>query len=147
MIVGSIPFRLLVFTCLWLVLTEFLCCSEEEQKLPRAERFYSCLHNCATCVQFWEYGLYNGRRCAKRCVRQQGREVVDPDCNDPKMFNYNQEIIKMLLRIQRNATAAADHSPEPAVEDPDVDADVLADEATRSPRTRPSRHHHQNSVR
>lgn len=46
--------------------------------------------------------MYNGQRCAAHCLRQQGREIVDPDCNDPKMFNVSSNIIDRLMEMRQN---------------------------------------------
>src|SRR5947199_489453 len=50
---------------------------------------YLCLHNCALCVRQWEPGLYNGEKCARKCMKMRTTpRIVDPDCNSLKMFNY-----------------------------------------------------------
>ncbi|GAB6027543.1 hypothetical protein CHUAL_001788 [Chamberlinius hualienensis] len=78
----------------------------------KSDQFYFCLQNCANCVQFWEHGLYNGRRCATHCLRLQGKEIVDPDCNNPKMFNYSPKIIDLLLEAQQNRQQISPRLPE-----------------------------------
>ncbi|RWS05716.1 hypothetical protein B4U79_07971 [Dinothrombium tinctorium] len=48
-----------------------------------------CLHNCALCVRFWQSGLYNGEKCANRCMRfKQNPRVIDPDCKSIHFFNF-----------------------------------------------------------
>ncbi|GAB6026652.1 hypothetical protein CHUAL_013058 [Chamberlinius hualienensis] len=103
-----------------------LTTSSEQLTTVKPSQFYSCLQNCANCVQFWEYGLYNGRRCAKRCLRQQGREIVDPDCNNPKMFNYSPRIIDLLLESQRN------QQPQQQQQDEADDDEMLSDQPYQS---------------
>lgn len=50
---------------------------------------YLCLHNCALCVRQWESGLYNGEKCARKCLKHKSDPyIVDPDCTSLKLFNY-----------------------------------------------------------
>jgi hypothetical protein len=52
-------------------------------------KMYLCLNNCALCVRQWETGLYNGEKCAKKCLRfKNNPRIIDPDCNSLKFFNY-----------------------------------------------------------
>ena len=51
-------------------------------------KLYLCLHNCALCVRQWEPGLYNGERCARKCLKHKSNpKIIDPDCDSIKMFN------------------------------------------------------------
>lgn len=60
--------------------------SKEETIDPQV---YLCLHNCALCVRQWEPGVYNGEKCARKCIKfQENPRVVDPDCSSPRLFNY-----------------------------------------------------------
>lgn len=60
-------------------------------------KMYLCLNNCALCVRQWETGLYSGEKCAKRCLKFRANpRVVDPDCNQIKLFNH--KLIKSKLR-------------------------------------------------
>lgn len=53
-------------------------------------KLYLCFHNCALCVIQWEVGLYNGEKCAKKCLKfRSNPRIVDPDCNTLKFFNYS----------------------------------------------------------
>lgn len=60
--------------------------SKEETIDPQV---YLCLHNCALCVRQWEPGVYNGEKCARKCIKfQENPRVIDPDCSSPRLFNY-----------------------------------------------------------
>lgn len=62
-----------------------------------SHKLYLCLHNCALCVRHWEAGLYNGEKCAKKCLRfKSNPRIVDPDCNSLKLFNY--KVIKRRIK-------------------------------------------------
>lgn len=51
-------------------------------------KLYLCLHNCALCVRIWESGIYNGEKCAKKCLKYKSNpRIVDPECDQLKMFN------------------------------------------------------------
>uniref|UniRef100_T1JWS3 Eclosion hormone n=1 Tax=Tetranychus urticae TaxID=32264 RepID=T1JWS3_TETUR len=51
------------------------------------EKVYLCLHNCALCVRFWENGLYNGEKCARKCLKNKKRpKIIDPDCKILRFF-------------------------------------------------------------
>lgn len=51
-------------------------------------KLYLCLHNCALCVRVWESGLYNGEKCAKKCLKYKANpRIVDPECDQLKLFN------------------------------------------------------------
>lgn len=54
----------------------------------KKEKMQLCLHNCALCVQQFENGIYNGQKCARKCLRLKSKpKVVDPDCNVLRFFN------------------------------------------------------------
>ena len=71
-------------------------CEESDQKNDNKlitsnsnNRMYLCLNNCALCVRQWETGLYNGEKCAKKCLKLKANpRIVDPDCNAIKFFNH-----------------------------------------------------------
>ena len=51
--------------------------------------YYLCLHNCALCVRQWEAGVYDGEKCATKCMTSRSAPLlVDPDCKSLKMFDY-----------------------------------------------------------
>lgn len=64
--------------------------TENDEKLISSNsKMYLCLNNCALCVRQWETGLYNGEKCAKKCLKFKANpRVVDPDCNNIKFFNH-----------------------------------------------------------
>ena len=61
----------------------------DDKLISGNSKMYLCLNNCALCVRQWETGLYNGEKCAKKCLKFKANpRVVDPDCNNIKFFNY-----------------------------------------------------------
>lgn len=65
-----------------------LICRSVQGNKAQSE-LYLCLHNCALCVRQWETGLYNGEKCAKKCLKHKSDPyIVDPDCTSLKLFNY-----------------------------------------------------------
>lgn len=65
---------------------------------------YLCLHNCALCVRQWESGLYNGEKCARKCLKHKSDPyIVDPDCTSLKLFNYG------LIKTRLNKVADDDN--------------------------------------
>ncbi|XP_076321891.1 uncharacterized protein LOC143231138 [Tachypleus tridentatus] len=79
-------------------------CSATKNGTPTGMRgkLYLCIHNCAMCVTTWEPGLYNGHRCALRCIRNKGRKLVDPDCNNIGLFNHNAHVFQKYLKRLRH---------------------------------------------
>ena len=58
-------------------------------------KLYLCLHNCALCVRVWEHGLYNGEKCARKCLKfKENPRIIDPDCESLKLFNQKAFRIK-----------------------------------------------------
>lgn len=69
----------------------FLCIfiTQCVQSNKAQSELYLCLHNCALCVRQWETGLYNGEKCARKCIKHKSDPyIVDPDCTSLKLFNY-----------------------------------------------------------
>lgn len=55
----------------------------------KQDNYNLCLHNCVLCVRLWEPGVYDGEKCALNCTNNKSNpQIVDPDCNSLKMFNY-----------------------------------------------------------
>lgn len=71
--------------CLVLVLFAF----PESAMTSNQDNYNLCLHNCVLCVRLWEPGVYDGEKCALNCTKNKSNpQIVDPDCNSLKMFNY-----------------------------------------------------------
>uniref|UniRef100_T1KBM9 Eclosion hormone n=1 Tax=Tetranychus urticae TaxID=32264 RepID=T1KBM9_TETUR len=59
------------------------------------DKLHLCLHNCALCVRVWEHGLYNGEKCALKCLKfKENPRIIDPDCESLKLFNQKAFRIK-----------------------------------------------------
>lgn len=92
---------------LWTILAVVLSClsyhrvnSEVISNSGGNSKLYLCLHNCALCVRIWESGLYNGEKCAKKCLKYKSNpRIVDPDCDQLKMFN--QKALKRKIAAKR----------------------------------------------
>lgn len=62
--------------------------ADSQSNSTTSDKLYLCLHNCALCVRQWEPGLYNGEKCARKCLKHRSNpRIVDPDCDSLKMFN------------------------------------------------------------
>lgn len=72
--------------------------ADKFSSLSPKKRIYMCIHNCAICVKQWERGWYNGGRCAKRCIRNKGSKIIDPNCNKLSLFRLKENGINIKLR-------------------------------------------------